>query len=103
MSAYLLMYEYKRHLQEAMFSNKMLWVLNLVAELVTVAALYKIYFQSWFMGISALFAVFFNGTLVVLMVMTKRPVYEEGITLPVENVAAEPLIKKKGCCLEVRF
>ena len=97
------MYEYKRHLQEALFSNKMLWVLNLVAELITVAALYKIYFQSWFMGLSALFSVSLNGTLVALMIMTKRPVYDESIVLINETITVEPLVKRKGCCLEVKF
>jgi hypothetical protein len=101
MSAYLLMYEYKRHMVEATFSNKMFWVLNLTAELITVAALHEIYFKSWFMAMTVAVAVLLNGTLVILMAITKRPVYSE--RLPVETLVTEPLVRKKGCYLEVTF
>lgn len=72
LSAYLVVYEYKRLLQEAIYSNKMFWVLNLVCELVSVLVLWKIYIHNWFMLTSALVYSSLNVALVTLMVVSKK-------------------------------
>jgi len=67
-------HEYRRLLQEAIYSNKMFWVLSLVCELVAVAALWKIYLQNWFMLTTALIYIGLNGALVTLMVVSKKKI-----------------------------
>ena len=74
LSAYLIVHEYRRLLQEAVYSNKMFWVLSLVCELICVAALWKIYLQNWFMLTTALTYIGLNGALVTLMVVYKKKI-----------------------------
>ena len=72
LSAYLVVYEYKRLLQEAYYSNKMFWVLNLACELITVVVLYEIYFNNLFMLMTALLYTSMNVALIVLMIKSKK-------------------------------
>lgn len=82
--------------------------MNLVAEVISVGVLYEIYFQDYFMLMTALVYTSCNVALVVLMLKSKKHVDNISDITVIESqvdqsMVSEPLIKKPGCWLEVRF
>jgi len=67
-----MVFEYKRSLSEAWYSNQMFWSLNLLFQIVTVGVCHEFYTNNPFMITSCSFNIALNLMLVVLMLRTER-------------------------------
>ena len=67
-----MVFEYKRSLSEAWYSNQMFWCLNLLFQVVTVSVCYNFYTNNGFMIESCSLNILLNLMLVVLMLRTER-------------------------------
>lgn len=68
-----MIFEYRRSLSEAFYSNKLFWATELLAQLLIVVVLYNQYFHNALMLTFAIINIAFEVTLNVLMFKTKDP------------------------------
>jgi len=69
---FLLIKEYTRLLDEAIYANYTFWMLNLLAETIVIIVLRKAIFYSFFMSLTAVFNITVNLTLMILACWTTR-------------------------------
>ena len=72
LAVFLMIYEYRRLLSEALYANQLFWILNLIAELVTIGILRKEIYNSIFMMCTASVNLIVNLSLLIMMFKTEK-------------------------------
>lgn len=104
LSGYLVIFEYRRSLSEAFYSNKMFWAMSLLGEILIVAVLNQEYFSNYFMLATAFVNIALMSSLIGLMLKTKDPVRDAPLTdLSERTPPSQTRLLEKGCFLLVKF